>query len=91
MAYQQAGDSSQGKNLFFQTALPFGSAFQTLLNFEFQALLLSALTLTQILSLQQNYNLRAAHPREKVLKADNILQPTSSLGHFYPIPFLLHL
>lgn len=50
------------KNLFFQTTLAFGSAFQILLKeFKLQALLLSALTLTQILSLQQSYNLKVAH------------------------------
>lgn len=73
---------SSGEKYFFQTAFLFGSALQTLLEeFKFQTLLLSALTLTQILSLQQSYNLRVAHPHEKVLKADNIL-------HFFPSPLL---
>lgn len=51
----------RGKKSFFKTALPFGSALQTLLKeFKFQALLLLVLTLTKILSLQQSYNLRVA-------------------------------
>lgn len=70
VAHQQAGN--QRKKSFFKRTLPFGSALQTLLKeFKFQALLLSALILAQILTLQQSYNLRVAHPHEKVLKADN--------------------
>lgn len=82
VAHQQAGNSSQRKKSFFKRTLPFGSALQTVLKeFKFQALLLSALILAQILTLQQSYNLRVAHPHEKVLKADNIL-------YFFPWPFL---
>lgn len=79
--------------ILFQIILPFGSAFQTLLKFKLQALLLSALTLTQILSLQLNFNLRhcTTQPHEKVLKAENILQLTPSPGSSSTIPLLLKL